>query len=61
MKNATFQCGHFGRSEPRPFSQNMLIKLVRHHPTLRWLRSDLTDENIAMLNEERPEVTLVNE
>lgn len=42
-------------------SQDHLIKLVRLHPTLRWLRSDLTDENIAMLNIERPEVTLVNE
>ena len=22
-------------------SQEMLMKMVRHHPTLRWLRSDL--------------------
>jgi len=36
-------------NEPLPISQEMLIKLVRHHPTLRWLCSDLTDENIAML------------
>ena len=58
MKNASYE-SHF-HCGPHLFSQNMLIKLVRHHPTLRWLRSDLTDENIAMLNEERPEVTLVN-
>lgn len=42
-------------------SQEMLIKMVRHHPTLRWLRSDLTEENTAMLKQERPEITLVSE
>ena len=44
-----------------PFSQNMLIKLVCLHPMLCWLRSDLNDESIAVLCEERPEVTLVDE
>jgi hypothetical protein len=32
-------------------SQEMLIKVVRNDPTLRWLRSDLSEEeNIAMLH-----------
>ena len=26
----------------QPVSQGMLIKMVRHHPTLKWLRSHLT-------------------
>ena len=44
----------------RPFTQNMLIKLVRFHPTLEYLKSDLTDDNIAMLQKERPGIVLVN-
>lgn len=32
-----------------PLSQEMLIKMVLRHPTLRWIRSDLTAANIAML------------
>lgn len=40
--------------------QNLLIRFVRHHPSLRWLKSDLTDENIAMLKAEGTQVTLVN-
>jgi hypothetical protein len=36
--------------------QEALMKFVRHTPTLRWFRSDLTAENIAILKEERAEV-----
>lgn len=36
--------------------QEALIKFVRHKPSLRWFCSDLTNENIAILKEERPEV-----
>ena len=42
-------------------SQEMLIKMVRNHPKLRWLKSDLTKENVAMLRQERPEITFVTE
>jgi len=42
----------------RFITQAHLIRLVRRHPTLRWLRSDLSLQNIAMLNRERPEGTL---
>jgi len=36
-------------SEYQSVSQEMLIKMVRNHSTLPWLRSDLTKENVAML------------
>lgn len=39
----------------------MLIKMVRLHPTLRWLRSDLTEENVAMLKQERPDQTFLSD
>jgi hypothetical protein len=45
----------------QPVTQEMLIKIVRRHPTLRWLRSDLTEANIAMLQQERPEITFVSD
>jgi hypothetical protein len=41
--------------------QTIIIKMVRNHPTLRWLRSDLTAENVAMLQRERPDITFVSE
>ena len=37
------------------------MKMVRLHPTLKWLRSDLTAENVAILQQERPDVTFVSE
>jgi hypothetical protein len=40
--------------------QEALIKFVRHTPKLCWFCSDLTQENIAILKEERPEVEFVN-
>lgn len=51
---------HNGENDSRPLKQSTLIKFVRNTPTLTWLRSDLTDENIAMLRKERPEVTFVS-
>ena len=41
--------------------QEDLIDMVRNHPSLRWLRSDLSAENVAMLQQERPEMTFVSE
>lgn len=35
--------------------QEELIKMVRRHPTLRWLQSDLSNENVVMLKQERPD------
>ncbi|CAB9506780.1 expressed unknown protein [Seminavis robusta] len=39
-----------------PFTQLGLIKFVRNAPNLRWFRSDLTADNVKMLQQERPEV-----
>lgn len=56
IKNAT--CGR--RSYHRPISELMLIKMARNHPNLRWLRSDLSKENVAMLKSQLPEITFVS-
>lgn len=59
FKHATYICSDM--AAPEPMTQEMLIKLVRHHPALRWLRSDLLAENVAMLKQERPEITFVTD
>jgi hypothetical protein len=48
--------------EPEPISipQQWLIKFARRAASLRWLRSDLTPENVAMLKRERPDVEFVS-
>mmetsp|Transcript_40457 Transcript_40457/g.41024 ORF Transcript_40457/g.41024 Transcript_40457/m.41024 type:complete len:103 (-) Transcript_40457:183-491(-) len=49
------------RGKIRSIPQNALIKFVRNIPsTLKWFRSDLTQENINMLRLERPDIELVN-
>jgi hypothetical protein len=58
IKNSSWT---FFNREVHPVSQAMLIKMVRNHPALRWLRSDLTEENVAMLQKERPDITFVTE
>jgi hypothetical protein len=40
--------------------QEALMKFVRHTPKLRWFCSDLTQDNIAILKEERPDVEFCN-
>jgi hypothetical protein len=40
----------------QPVSQELLIKMVRRYPALRWLRRDLTQGNIAMHQQERPDI-----
>lgn len=62
IRNATFQYyDEHSTTQIRPVTQKMLIKMARHHPTLRWLRSDLSAENVAMLQQERPDITFVSE
>jgi hypothetical protein len=44
-----------------PIPQNTLIKFVRNSPaSLRWFRSDLTQDNMTMLRLERPEIEFLN-
>jgi hypothetical protein len=45
---------------PQRIPQKALIKLVRRSPHLQWFRSDLSYENIAMLQLERPYLTFVS-
>ena len=61
MKGVTLQVLGAEEQEPEPVPQDIIIKFVRRHHPLRWLRSDLTAENVAMLQQERPEVTFVSE
>lgn len=59
IKNATFI--RVDDEVVEQVSQEMLIKMVRHHSSLRWLKSDLTEANVAMLQQERPDVVFVSE
>ena len=43
-----------------PLPQSVLINFVRNVPTLRWFRSDLTEENKNMLRLERPDIEFLN-
>lgn len=59
IKNATYknlQDWHF-----QPIPQEMIIDMVRRHPTLRWLCSDLSEKYVAMLRLERPDIVFVSE
>jgi hypothetical protein len=42
-----------------PVSQDTIMKFARRTPTLRWLRSDLTSGNVAVLLQERPDIIFV--
>jgi hypothetical protein len=46
----------YQNSKFRTFSQESLMRFVRNAPNLKWFRSDLTAENIAILKEERPNI-----
>merc|ERR1711865_1173173 len=47
----------YGPEDDEIVPQNALIKYIRHAPrSLRWFRSDLSQENIEMLRLERPEI-----
>lgn len=59
IKNTTWST-YLG-TEQWPVPQEMIMKMVRRNRNLRWLRSHLTEENIAILQQERPDVTFVAE
>jgi hypothetical protein len=44
-----------------PISQGMLIKTVRSHSTLRWLLSDLSAKNVALLQQESPQIIFISD
>jgi hypothetical protein len=59
IKGATYK---YAGSDDEPLSipQRRLIDFARRAASLRWLRSDLTPENVAMLKRERPDVEFVS-
>lgn len=60
IKGATVRVTEFSE-ETQPLSQETIIKMVRRHPTLRWLQSDLTADHVAMQKEEHTEITFVSD
>jgi hypothetical protein len=58
LKHADYQS--FCDQSWKVLPQEALLKFVRHTPKLRWFCSDLTEDNIASLKEERPEVEFCN-
>jgi hypothetical protein len=56
LRNAKYD---FHEPTPQSFPEFGLLKFVRNTPSLRWFRSDLSPENVAILQAERPEVTFV--
>lgn len=62
IKNAMFKpMTLLNSTEAIPLPQELLVNMARRHPTLRWLRSDLSAESVAMLQQERPDITFVSE
>jgi hypothetical protein len=53
MRNMKFPRSTFNDDQREMFKQNALIKFVRNAPSLRWFQSDLSRDNIVMLQEER--------
>lgn len=47
------------RARERPVPQQTLMAIVRYLPSLRWFKSELTEDNVAILQRERPEITFV--
>jgi hypothetical protein len=41
-------------------TQEMFLKMIRGLPNLRWIKSDLTQDSIAFLQQERPDITFVS-
>jgi hypothetical protein len=59
QKCATYQCIHDDVIEVYLVTQKIIMKTVRLYPTLKWLRSDLTAEHVAFLQQEIPGITFV--
>jgi hypothetical protein len=50
----------WGSLDDMPLPQGALVKFVRRTPTLKWFKSHLTPENVALLRTERPDVTFAS-
>jgi hypothetical protein len=56
IKNVTYQRIHDNQIEVYPVTQKMIMKMVRHHPALKWLRSDMA-ENVSILQQKRGRIS----
>jgi hypothetical protein len=53
LKNARYRCSFFQSVvPPQALPQMALVKFVLQTPSLRWFRSDLSPENVAVLQAE---------
>jgi hypothetical protein len=52
IKDTTFSSFR-GGEERHPIPQGLLMNMARRLPNLRWLKSNLTEENVARLQRER--------
>jgi hypothetical protein len=59
LRNARICYRDDDENNVRDLPQSAIIKFVRRAANLAWLRSDLTPENVAMFQRERPDVTFV--
>jgi hypothetical protein len=60
IKNAKYSNEMSHNEVPQVVPQSALLKFARCAPNLRWFRSDLTEENIAILQAQRPEITFTS-
>jgi hypothetical protein len=60
LRNAKYYVYGDRVANAKDIPQRGLIKFVRRATHLRWFRSDLSPENVAMLQRERPHVTFVS-
>jgi hypothetical protein len=59
IKDTTFSSFQ-GGEERHPIPQGLLMNMPRRLPNLRWLKSNLTEENVARLQRERSEITFAS-
>mmetsp|Transcript_29500 Transcript_29500/g.53363 ORF Transcript_29500/g.53363 Transcript_29500/m.53363 type:complete len:131 (-) Transcript_29500:49-441(-) len=45
--------------EKHAVTKETFLKMIRGLPTLRWIKSDLTKESIAFLQQEHPDITFL--
>lgn len=62
LKNATVTAGMSIslRKPPRRLADSELMKFVLATPSLKWLRSDLSPESVAILQQQRPAIQFVS-
>jgi hypothetical protein len=60
LRSLKYKCRADDRAAPRAVPPSGLVKFVRRARSLKWFRSDLTPESVALLKAERPDVTFAS-